>query len=254
MFSLIETHAHYNSESLSDLKEKIISANKNDHLMNVVNIGLDYYTSKEVINIATMNKKFYASIGIHPLYEGFVSSLLHLYNTFDNKKIVAIGETGIDANESIDKQIDKMIASIHLANELCLPVIIHANTVKGINISANKLCISLIKRFKPQYGFLFHSFQPNIDDLHEIIKMGGYISIGPMFLKKNADKSLEVVRQIPLDRLLIETDYPYLTDMPSACRLDIFNRICELKRINRYDCMQSLNDNAKRLFYKMNIN
>lgn len=252
MFSLIDTHVHYNSESLSDLKEKIIIANKNYHLINLVNIGLDYSTSKEVVEIANMNKKFYASIGIHPLYEGEISSLIHLYNIVDNKKIVAIGETGIDTNESIYNQIDKMIDSIHLANKFHLPVIIHANTVSKSYQSANKLCISLIKMYKPQYGFLFHSFQPDIDDLKEILKMGGYISVGPMLLKKNAMKSLEVVRQVPMDRLLIETDYPYLTDSPGIDRLFIFNRICQLKNINRYDCMKELNENAKRLFYKMN--
>ena len=251
MFSLIDTHAHYNSESLSNLEKEIIIANKNKHLMNLINIGLDYSTSKEAVEIASTNKKFYTSIGIHPLYKGEISSLFKLYNTIDNKKIVAIGETGIDTSESLDKQINKMISSIHLANKLCLPVIIHANTVKDSNISANKLCIYLLKMYQPQYGFLFHSFQPNLNDLKEIIKMGGYISVGSMILGENANKSFEVVREVPLDRLLIETDYPYLTDMPSVSRLDIFYRICELKDIDRYNCMRNLNNNAKRLFYKI---
>ena len=170
MMSLIDTHMHYNSESLSSLQKEIYNANKNNHLKSLINIGLDYDTSKEAISLAHLQKKFYTSIGIHPLYEGEISSLLRLYNTYDNKKIVAIGETGIDTSQSIDKQIDKMIDSIHLANKVPLPVIIHANTVNKSHQSANKLCISLLKKYKPQYGFLFHSFQPNLEDLKEIIR------------------------------------------------------------------------------------
>lgn len=251
MFSLIDTHAHYNSESLDYIYKAIDTANNNYHLSDIINVGLDYDTSKEAVDIANKNSKFYASIGIHPLYEGKVSSLLNLYSIVDNKKIVAVGETGIDTSKSIYKQIDKMIDSIYLANKYRLPVIIHANTTKNSYISANEMCLHVLKIYKPLYGFVFHSIQPNINDLRQIINLGGYISIGPMILKQNANKSLEIVRKVPLDNLLIETDYPYLTSTPSVDRLLIFNYICNLKQESQYNIMNRLNKNAKRLFYKM---
>jgi len=249
--SLIDTHAHYNSVTMSDLQEKLKIANNNDDVSKIINIGLDYKTSEETIKISLEHPKFYSILGVHPLYDGNIEELEALYYKYSNKKIVGIGETGIDTSGDINVQIAQFIKSIKLANKLELPLIIHAGTTKDSKIYANRLCIEIIKKYKPMYGFVFHCFQPDLEILKEIIELGGYISVGSKITQPNAKKSLEVVRTVPIDRLIIETDYSFLTNRPNETGRETFNKICELKNKERTLMMKHLNDNAKRLFYKL---
>lgn len=249
--SLIDTHAHYNSVTMNDLEEKIRIANANDDVLKIINIGLNKETSEEAIKLSIKNFKFYSTLGIHPLYDGNISELEYLYNKYDSEKIVGIGETGIDTIGDINKQIEKFISSIKLANKLKLPVIIHANTTKDSEIYANKLCLQIIKKHKPIYGFIFHCFQPDLEILKEIIELGGYISVGSKITQANAKKSLEVVKIIPINNLIIETDYSFLTTEPNKTGRETFNKICELRNIKKSLMAEQLNNNAKRLFYKL---
>ena len=248
---LIDTHAHYNSKDLNNLNDEIININKNDNIDRIINVGLNYDTSKEVIDIGLNNNKFYSTIGIHPLKEGSIDLLNYLSSNYDISKVVAIGETGIDTNKNIDVQIKIFIDSIKLANKLKLPIIIHSNTTKYSLIYANRLCIEIIKRYYPNYGFVFHSFQPDLDILKEIINLGGFVSVEPMILKSNAKKSLEVVRNIDINNLLIENDYPYLSNDQINDLKNVFEKVCMLKGMNEYSMENHLNNNAKRLFYKL---
>lgn len=250
--SLIDTHAHYNSSIMDDLDSQIKTANYNGDVSQIINVGLDTKTSIETVQISLKNPKFYSTLGIHPLYDGQVDSLEDIFNRYDNKKIVAIGETGIDTNGEITQQIKKFLESIALANRLKLPLIIHANTTKGSNVNANRICLEIIKRYKPLYGFIFHCFQPDLEILKEIINLGGYISVGANITKSNARKSLQVVQTIPIEKLIIETDYLFLTNNPNQTGRATFNKICELKNTDKILMMKSLNQNARRLFPKLN--
>ncbi len=250
--SLIDTHAHYNSLIMDDLDEQIKIANNNEDVCQIINVGLDSKTSEEAVQISLKNSKFYSTLGIHPLYDGQTRTLEDIFDKYDNTKIVAIGETGIDTNDDINKQIKKFIESIALTNRLKLPLIIHANTAKGSNIYANRICLEIIKKYKPLYGFIFHCFQPDLEILAEIIKLGGYISVGSNITKPNAKKSLEVVQTIPIDNLIIETDYLFLTNNLNQTGRATFNKISELKNTEKILMMKKLNQNAKRLFPKLN--
>lgn len=249
--SLIDTHAHYNSNIMCDLEDKIKIANNNEDVCKIVNVGLDNQTSKEAVRISLKYSKFYSAIGVHPLYEGEIEKIEELYYRYDNTKIVAIGETGIDTFGDIPKQIEKFLDSIALANKLKLPIIIHANTTKGADVYTNKLCLEIIKKYKPKYGFIFHCFQPDLEILKEIINLGGYISVGGNITKTNAKKSLEVVRTIPIEYLIIETDYSILTDTPNITGKATFDKICELRNTDKALMMKTLNNNAIRLFPKL---
>lgn len=248
---LIDTHAHYNSYVMENIKNEIDMVNKNKDITKIINVGLDYKTSEESINIAIVNNKFYSTIGLHPLYNGKVNELEYLYNKYDNKKIVAVGETGIDTSGDIQEQIDKFIASVRLANKLKLPLIIHSNTTKGSREYANRICIEIIKKYKPLYGFIFHFFQPDLEILDEIIKLGGYISVGSNITRPRANKSLEVVKKVPIDKLIIETDYPFFTSNPNKTGKETFDKICELKNKEKILMLKQLNSNAENLFYKL---
>lgn len=248
--SLIDTHAHYNSEVV-DVKKEIMLFKNNGNVSKIINVGLDLKTSLEALKLSIQEEKIYATLGIHPLYSGSIKELETIYDNYNHDKVVAIGESGIDTNGFINEQIDKMVDSIKLANKLSLPLIIHSNTIKESSINAHKLCLEIIKRYPPQYGFVFHCFQPDLDILDEIISLDGYISIGSKITRKKAKASLDVVKYVPIDKLLIETDYPYLTDNPKAAGYDTFNKICELKEKNKVYMMNKLNSNAYTLFPKL---
>lgn len=249
--NLIDTHSHYNSYTLRNLRKEIYNLNNNQNVSKVINIGMDFNTSKEAIILGNMYSKLYTSLGIHPSCFGDVNDLEYLYNNYDNSKVVAIGEVGIDTNCYNINMVCNLINSIYLANKLKLPLIIHANTTKGSDINANKMVIEVLKRNTPKYGFVFHSFQPDLDVVIDILILGGYIGVGPMILKENAKKSLEIVKNIDINRLLIETDYSYLTKFPDIDGVEIFNKICDLRNADKTVMGKQLDENAKRLFYKL---
>ena len=249
--NLIDTHCHYNSYIFNNLDVELDKLNDNKNISKIINVGLDYNTSKEVLELSNRYSNMYASLGIHPLFKGDIFELISLYNKYDNSKIVAIGEVGIDYSNYNINMINNLIDSIKLANRLKLPLIIHANTPKGILANANRLIIEIFKKYTSQYGFVFHSFQPDLDIIIDIIRLGGYIGIGPMILKKNAKKSLEVVRNIDINNLLIETDYPYLSNNEVDDLTCVFKKVCLLKCMDEYSIKNYLEDNAKRLFYKL---
>lgn len=207
-------------------------------------------TSEEIVQIALKYSKFYATLGVRPLYDGKFERLEEIYYKYDNTKIVAIGEIGIDTNREISQQIKRFIESIELANRLQLPLIIHANTTKGANVNANKLCLEIMKKYKPLYGFVFHYFQPDVKLLDEIIDFDGYVSVGANITKPNAKNSLQVVRNIPIERLIIETDYLFLTTNPNETGRATFNKICELRNTDKQMMARTLNKNATCLFPK----
>lgn len=240
---MIDTHTHYNSKDIKNLEVAIENFNNSDNT-GAINIGLNLETSKEVITISNNNVKFYATIGIHPLYKGNVEDIRALYYNSNNSKILAIGETGLDNREYLDNQIPNFIRQIELANDLQLPLVIHS---KG----ENRRVIEILKRWTPLYGFVVHCFQPNLKTLEDIVKLGGYISVATPIIKSTANKSLKVIKAVPKDRLLIELDYPYLSDNPSEDGKQVFNKIKELWNMSKPELEAILDTNAKQLFKKL---
>lgn len=208
----IDTHMHINSIVTNNFDDDIKSIN-NGFLEKVINVGLNFQTSKEGVIIADSNSKFYSSVGIHPLYiEGEeINSLISLLD--DDKKIVAIGEIGLDTlNDNLESQQDYLIKQIDIANNYHLPVIIHAN-------NTNQKIIQIFDEYiSPKYGCVFHCFQPNLEILDELIKRGYYISFAGRVTYQNAKKSLEVAKRVPNDLFLIETDSPYISPEPKKIR------------------------------------
>ncbi|MEG1596887.1 MAG: TatD family hydrolase, partial [Bacilli bacterium] len=143
-----------------------------------------------------------------------------------------------------DEQITNFIQQIHLANALKLPLIIHAK-------NTNKLVMEIIKKYKPLYGFVFHCFQPDLTILDDIIDLGGYVSVAKPITRPTANKSLQVIKIIPRDRLLIELDYPYLSDNPTLDGKNVFNVIKGIWNIPKSELEEQLDSNAKTLFKRL---
>ncbi len=239
---MIDTHAHLNSKDVKNLREELIRINSLPYLNKVINVGINEKTNEEVLAISGNFDKFYCALGIHPLEEGRVESILKLCEYSPNRhRIVAIGETGLDTNGDLSTQIRKFIEAIELANFLKLPIIIHSN-------NTNDLVLKILKEHPAHYGFVFHCFQPNLYHLEEIIRRDGYISVGTPITRTTAKKSLEVVRNVPLEQLLIELDYPYMSANFTEDGKLVFNKIRELRNISYEELESTLDNNAKRLF------
>lgn len=241
---MIDTHAHFNSEDLENLRNEIKQVNELLYLNKVINVGLNYLTSKEAIEISLVEPKFFATIGIHPLHTGDVEDILTLYNASDCYKVVAIGEIGLDNDGDLQLQKQKFISQIELANFLQLPIVIHSN-------NANNQVMDIIKQYRPNYGFVFHCFQPDIEIAKQIITLGGYVSFATMITKPTAKKSLEVLSFIPIENLLIELDYPYLSQNAQLDGRNVFNKVRDIRGMGFKELENQIDSNAKRLFKKL---
>lgn len=241
---MIDTHAHINSYDLNNVEDEIKRINNLKYLNRIINVGLNSETNKEVLDIANNNKKFYASLGIHPLHSGTIESIYDLSKEYDFRKVVALGETGLDYNGDIETQTKKFIETIQLANYLELPVIVHANKM-------NKEALEIIKKYSPKNSFVFHCFEPNLEILKEIIKLNGFISVGTPITKSNAKRSLEIIKEVDINNLLIELDYPYMIMDKDKDGINVFNRIKSIRNLSHNELENILDNNARRLFKKL---
>ena len=248
----IDSHMHINSEVLENIIQYIDDINRNTGIESVINIGLNLNTSKESILISKANRKFYSTVGIHPLYTES-QDVRSIYSLAASDKVVAIGEIGLDhTKNNFLEQKQYLMEQIEIANALSLPVIIHSN-------NQNKLVIKMFENeIKPQYGCVFHCFQPDIDDLKYLVSQGYYISFAGKITYQTAKKSIEVAKLVPNDLFLVETDSPYISPEPVRDEVNkssniqyIVKKIAEVKGLEEKEVDEITTQNTKRLFKKM---
>lgn len=247
--NMIDSHMHINSyfNNISDL-DKI---NNNKQIENVINVGLDIITSREIVSISLNNDKMYTAIGIHPLYtkDHNPEDLFNLVND----KVVAIGEIGFDNTDNdYNNQKYYFVKQILIANELKLPVIIHSK-------NSNEEIINIFKNIiKPKYGCVFHCFQPDIEIMKYLVENRYYISFAGPITYKSAKKSIDIIKQVPIDMFLVETDSPYMTPEPYRDEINnsnnlkyIISKVAEIKNMSTVEIENITTLNTKRLFKKM---
>lgn len=252
---LIDSHAHLMDEMYSEMDiEKIINnAHENDVAI-IINIGYDKSSSIKALEIAENHKDIYAVVGLHPDECNFENIDLDFIKDLSNSdKVVGIGEIGLDYHyDSTNKenQIKHFISQIELANTLKLPTIIHSR-------DADMDMLKTLKEHTPKYGFVMHCFSSSVEIAKEVLKLGGYISLAGTVTFKNANNLLEVAKLVPDDKLLVETDCPYLSPEPKRGRLNepanvkfTAQKIAELKNISLEELAKITTANAKR-FYKI---
>ena len=198
---LIDTHAH-----IDMLKDFDISG-----VGKVVVPSVELSTMDKVVELSSI-ENVYSMVGIYP-------SEARTYNkeTEDkmielakNQKVVAIGEIGLDYywdKSFVDLQKEVFIKQIKLANELNLPIVVHDR-------EAHKDCFDIIKEYNTKSKVLFHCFSGSVEFMRECVKQGWFIALGGVVTFKNAVKMKEVAKEIPLNKLVLETDSPYLTPVP----------------------------------------
>ncbi|UMZ75248.1 TatD family hydrolase [Natranaerofaba carboxydovora] len=217
MTYLIDTHAHLDDNRLSKNVDSLISEAKKKGVNRIINIGISIESSKKTIELAKKYDDIYAAVGIHPhdaknAPEGYIDSLEKMSQ---EEKVVAIGEMGLDYFKNIspkDTQIKVFKEQLSLAKELNMPVVIHDR-------DAHQDMINILKDFNGIKG-VFHCFSGDWSVASELLKMGYYVSFTGTITFKKAEKLREVVRRAPMDRIMVETDCPYLAPEPFRGKLN----------------------------------
>ncbi|MBR1531135.1 MAG: TatD family hydrolase [Eubacterium sp.] len=252
--NIIDTHSHYDDEQFDEDRIELLSSLSGKGVTNIVTCGVDVPTSKANMAIAEQFPFAYFAAGFHPEnLEGYSISDLDKIEAFAaHKKCVAIGEIGLDYHwMSSTKEVQKEFFSeqIALAKRLDMPVIVHDREAHGDTLD-------ILKKTQPK-GVL-HCFSGSVEMAREIIKIGMYIGLNGVVTFKNARKSLEVVRNIPLDRLVLETDCPYLAPVPHRGKRNdssyiphVAERIGEVLGMSTQEILDITNENATRLFVQL---
>ena len=208
--NIFDTHSHYDDEKFNPDRDELLNSLPHRGVSFVVSCGCDIESTDFNMRLAEKYDYIYFAAGFHPEnLEGATLADLDLIKKYaKHKKCVAIGEIGLDyhwMNSPKDVQKEFFTAQTELAKELDMPVIVHDREAHGDTLE-------ILKSIKPK-GVL-HCFSGSKEMAREIIKIGMYIGLNGVATFKNAHKSIEVVNEIPIDRLVLETDCPYLAPEP----------------------------------------
>lgn len=210
---LFDTHAHLNAEQFDEDREKMLARARQMGVSRILNIGFNRETIPSSLQLAEKYDYIYSSVGWHPVDAKDYTEEDYdwLKSLCDHPKVVAIGEIGLDYywdTSSKDVQDRVFREQIRLAKEVNLPILIHNREAHG------DLLRILKEERADEVGGIMHAFSGSVEMAKECIDMNFYISFGGPVTFKNARKPKEVAQEIPLDRILIETDSPYLTPHP----------------------------------------
>ncbi len=205
---IFDSHAHYDDDRFDGILDELLPEIHAMGVERIVNCGCDNETNQKCLAIADKFDFVYSAVGIHPCNIDSGTTIDDIREYAKHKKCVAIGEIGLDyywepEKREAQKQIFK--EQLLLAKELDLPVIVHDRDAHGD-------VLEILKEYKPKG--VVHSFSGSVEMAEEILKLGMYIGIGGVITFSNAKKLPDVVKMLPLERLLLETDAPYLTPVP----------------------------------------
>ncbi|GAM16398.1 TatD family hydrolase [Mesobacillus selenatarsenatis] len=251
---LFDTHVHLNAEQFNEDLQEVIERAIAEGVTNMVVVGFDEITIKKALELAESYDFLYASVGWHPVdaIDMTQDHLDWLKELAGHPKVVALGEMGLDYYwDKSPKDIQKEVfrKQIRLAKEVNLPIIIH-------NRDATADIVEILKEENAQeVGGIMHCFSGSVETALECIEMNFLISLGGPVTFKNAKKPKEVAEAIPLDRLLVETDCPYLTPHPYRGKRNepayvklVAQQVAELKGLTLEEVAEETAKNAKKLF------
>lgn len=255
----IDTHCHLTDDRYKNIEE-IISSFKLNKLSLAITVGYDYHSSIKGLEIAKKHKYVYCALGVHPhdcktLNDKILDDFKKVAN---DEKVVAIGEIGLDYHyEGFNKDTQKsaFIKQLELAEELKLPVIIHSReATKDINDILQE------KKHLLNCGGIMHCYSESAELVKFYLDLGFHISFAGPITYKNARKTLDAVKKVPLDRILSETDSPYLTPEPLRGELNyphhvafIAKKISEELKISENMLCGIIKQNVQKLFKNVKV-
>ena len=256
--NLFDSHSHYNDEKFNNDRDEIIKETLNSGVSNFIVAGYNVEGSKKAVNIADLYDELYATVGISPNDVQEIQDEKEQLNIIEqlalNKKVVAIGEIGLDyywSKENKEVQKKMFIEQIEIANKLNLPIVIHTR-------DAVSDTLEILKEHTVNKRGVFHCCPLNRELVKEALKLGYYISLSGVITFKNAKNAEEIINLIPEDRLLIETDSPYLAPEPvRGTRNNSMNvkyvaeKIALVKNKTLEEIAEITFNNTKRIFEKI---
>lgn len=251
---LFDTHVHLNADQYKEDLEEVINRALNEGISKMVVVGFDRPTIERAMELVEKYDFLYASVGWHPVdaIDMKDEDLLWIEELASHPKVVAIGEMGLDYHwDKSPKDVQKEVfrRQIQLAKRVKLPIVIH-------NRDATADIVEILKEEEAKdVGGIMHCFSGSPETAKECVEMNFYISLGGPVTFKNAKKPKEVAEAIPLEKLLIETDCPYLAphpyrgkrNEPSYVKL-VAEQIAEIKGISFEEVAKATTENAKKIF------
>lgn len=248
-----DTHAHYDAEQFDPDRDEILAGLPGRGVSLVVNPGCDIPSSRAAVALAERYPFLYAAVGYHPENCGpwREEELEDLRQMAKHPKVVAIGEIGLDYywEENPPKELQQQVfrAQMALAEELDLPVIVHDREAHGDSLA-------VVREF-PRVRGVFHCFSGSAEMAGELVRLGWLISFTGVLTYKNARRAVEAARAVPLERIMIETDSPYMAPVPHrGTRNDsgyvryVCERLAEIKGVPPADCAAITLEMGKRFF------
>lgn len=211
---IFDSHAHYDDSKFDEDRDTLLPELYHQGVKCIVNIGADMPSSYATLELTRKYPFIYGAVGVHPHEAESMTdeNLYELEKLLNEPKIVALGEIGLDYyydNSPKDIQKKRFIDQLQLAKSLKKPVIIHDR-------ESHEDCLNIIKsEGAKEIGGVFHCFSGSVEMAKDVLKQNFYISIPGTVTFKNARKTIEVVKFLPDDRLLVETDCPYLSPEPN---------------------------------------
>lgn len=244
---LIDTHAHIDMLAL----DETLNLMQEYGVRKAIIPSVEVSTMNKVLEIANNNENIFAMLGIFPSEAKTYTNEVENFIRKNSDKIVAIGEIGLDYywdKSFVELQKEIFARQIHLANELNLPIAVHDR-------EAHKDTFDIIKSENRNSDVLFHCFSGSVEFMKECVKEGWYIALGGVVTFKNAIKMKEVAKEVPLNKLVLETDSPYLTPVPFRGKTNypayvkyVAEEIANLRNMPLDELIGITTENAERLF------
>mgnify|MGYP004522197061 CR=1 FL=1 len=251
MIKTIDTHAHYDAEEFDADRDELLTQLFAESVDSIITMGCSLKSSAAALKLAEKYERMYAAVGIHPedcenLPDDYISQIKTLAT---NKKVRAIGEIGLDYHYdgfSREKQIVCFKEQLKLAQELDFPVVIHSR-------DATKDTLDILAEYRPRG--VVHCFSGSAETAREILRLGLMISFTGVLTFKNAKKAVEACEVIPLDRIMLETDCPYMSPVPyrgERCDSSMVRftaeKLAQIKGISTDEAILACNRNAIEFF------
>ena len=249
---MFDSHAHLDHKRFDSDRAEIFEDLKNHGVGYVMDVGCDLTSSMKAISLAEKYPFVYASVGSHPDdAANFTDATAAMYlQLAKNPKVRAIGEIGLDYYyDDNPPKVQKpvFLAQLELARQTGLPVIIHDRDAHGDTLQ-------IVRQF-PDVTGVFHCFSGSAEFAKEVVKLGWYVGFTGVLTFKNARKAVEAAQAVPLDRILVETDCPYMAPEPHRGKRNdsrlipyTVNKLAEIRDISPTEAAKATTENAKRLF------
>lgn len=250
---IFETHAHYDDDAFDEDRDLLLMDMNSKGIDYIVNIGCSMNNSREIIEFVKKYDFLYGTVGVHPsdIDELTMEHMNELKELSQKEKILAIGEIGLDYHyDDVDKELQKkwFVEQLNVAKQVDKPIVIHSR-------EAAKDTLDIMKSEARDLNGVIHCFSYGVDMAREYLNMGYYIGMGGVVTFKNAKKLKEVAAFTPLDRIVLETDAPYLTPTPfrgkrncSSYLTYVAQELAQLKGVTVDEIYEATYTNGKNLY------